>query len=110
MNNSPADLDGRTDIDRALIMVSSPGAPLMIEAGRLSGGADVACLRNFSAIASDLIDDHRRVAIIGAGSRGEFREEDQLCCVWIGRLLLNAGYAAEPTRPAGSSSAGVRRP
>src|SRR6187431_2100086 len=39
MNNSPADLDARTDIDRPLIMVSSSGAPLMIEAGTFSGGA-----------------------------------------------------------------------
>ena len=95
MNNSPADLAGRADTDRALIMVSTSGAPLMIEAGRRPGGADVACLRNYSAVATDLIADHRRVAIIGAGSRGEFREEDQLCCAWIGRLLQDAGYAAE---------------
>ena len=24
-----------------------------------------------------------RVAVIGAGSKGEFREEDQICCAWI---------------------------
>jgi 2-phosphosulfolactate phosphatase len=35
------------------------------------------------------------VAIIGAGARGEFRDEDQLCCAWIAQLLFEAGYAAE---------------
>ena len=95
MNNSPAGLDLRTDVDRPLIMVSSSGAPLMLEAGRLAEGADVACFRNFSAVARDLIGNHRRVAIVGAGSRGEFREEDQMCCAWIGELLTRAGYMPE---------------
>jgi 2-phosphosulfolactate phosphatase len=34
------------------------------------------------------------VAVIGAGSRGQFREEDQLCCAWIAEGLLAAGYEA----------------
>jgi 2-phosphosulfolactate phosphatase len=34
------------------------------------------------------------VAVIGAGSRGEFRLEDQLCCAWIADGLLRCGYAA----------------
>ena len=29
------------------------------------------------------------------GSRGQFREEDQLCCAWIAEGLLAAGYEAE---------------
>ena len=95
MNNSPADLDRRTDVECPLVMMSTSGAPLMLEAGRASGGGSVACFRNFSAVARDLIGAHRRVAIIGAGSRGEFREEDQMCCAWIGELLMNAGYAPE---------------
>lgn len=95
MNNSPADLDLRTDVERPLVMVSSSGAPLMLEAGSLPGGADVACLRNFSAVARDLIGNHERVAIIGAGSRGEFREEDQMCSAWLAELLVGAGHVAE---------------
>ena len=95
MNNSPVDLAERIDIERPLVIVSSSGAPLMLEAGKIPGGADVACFRNFSAVALDLIDNRRRVAIVGAGSRGEFREEDQMCCAWIGGLLADAGYRPE---------------
>jgi 2-phosphosulfolactate phosphatase len=95
MNNSPADLDLRTDLERPLVMVSSSGAPLMLEAGSLEGGADVACFRNFSAVARDLIGNHDLVAIIGAGSRGEFREEDQMCCAWLAEMLVDAGYMPE---------------
>jgi 2-phosphosulfolactate phosphatase len=95
LNNSPVDVAERTDTERPLVMVSSSGAPLMLEAGKIPGGADVACFRNFSAVALDLTDNHRRVAIIGAGSRGEFREEDQMCCAWIGGLLADAGFAPE---------------
>ena len=95
MNNSPAELELRTDVDLPLIMVSTSGGPLMIEAGAVPGGADVACFRNFSAVARSLIGNHRKVAIIGAGSRGEFREEDQMCCAWIGGLLMGAGYVPE---------------
>jgi 2-phosphosulfolactate phosphatase len=32
------------------------------------------------------------VALIGAGARGEFRAEDELCCAWIGAALVDAGY------------------
>jgi 2-phosphosulfolactate phosphatase len=95
MNNSPAELELRTDIGVPLIMVSTSGGPLMIEAGAVAGGADVACFRNFTAVARSLIGNHRKVAIIGAGSRGEFREEDQMCCAWIGGLLMEAGYLPE---------------
>jgi 2-phosphosulfolactate phosphatase len=35
------------------------------------------------------------VAVIGAGNRGEFREEDQMCCAWIAERLLGAGYLPE---------------
>ena len=38
-----------------------------------------------------------KVAVIGAGSRGEFREEDQMCCAWIARDLAEMGYGpADP--------------
>ena len=48
----------------------------------------VACLRNYSALIAYLAAHHPMVAVIGAGSRGEFREEDQLCCAWIAEGLL----------------------
>ena len=40
------------------------------------------------------------MAVIGAGSRGEFREEDQLCCAWVAEALVGLGYAPEDARTA----------
>ena len=45
---------------------------------------------------------HDRIAIIGAGSRGEFREEDQLGCAWLAARLMASGF-----RPADAASAAV---
>ena len=38
----------------------------------------LSCFRNYSALTAYLSERHPRVAIIGAGSKGEFREEDQI--------------------------------
>jgi 2-phosphosulfolactate phosphatase len=94
MNNSPTALAARNDVERPLVMLSSSGTRLMTEASRSSVGGYVACLRNFVPVARHLIAHHDRVAVIGAGSRGTFREEDQLACAWIAELLMNAGYEA----------------
>jgi 2-phosphosulfolactate phosphatase len=55
----------------------------------------LACFRNHSALADYLAERHSHVAIIGAGSRGEFREEDQICCAWITASLMKKGYLPE---------------
>jgi 2-phosphosulfolactate phosphatase len=91
MTNSPAGLLDRTDTHRPMILLSTAGTSLI----HLSQGCEacyVACLRNFSAQVSYLVGRHPRVAVIGAGSRGEFREEDQLCCAWIAEGLIKRGY------------------
>ncbi len=95
MNNSPAELLERTDLHRPLILLSSSGTKLICEAARGALPAYLACLRNYSAVARHLAATHGKIAIIGAGSRDEFREEDQMCCAWIAERLLRAGYAAE---------------
>jgi len=92
MNNSPAELARRGDVDRPLVMLSTLGTQVMLEAGRSAHGAYVACFRNFGAVARHLIDYRGQVAFIGAGSRGEFREEDQMCCAWLAEILVKAGY------------------
>ncbi len=92
MNNSPTELERRGESDRPLVMLSTLGTKLMLEAGRSANGAYVACFRNFTAVARQLVADHLPVALIGAGSRGEFREEDQMGCAWIGKILVDAGY------------------
>src|SRR5207245_6212928 len=77
MNNSPADLEARTDIHRPMLLLSTSGTRLIC--GAAEGQAMyVACLRNHSAQIAYLAAHHPAVAIIGPGSRGEFREEDQL--------------------------------
>ena len=58
----------------------------------------VACLRNYSAQITHLAAHHPAVAVVGAGSRGEFRAEDQLCCAWIAAGLLAAGYEPQNER------------
>lgn len=99
MNNSPAELEKRSDIHRPMILLSTSGTRV------ICGAQDwqaiyVACLRNYSAQIAYLAEHHAAIAIIGAGSRGEFREEDQLCCAWIAEGLMRAGYAPENERTA----------
>jgi 2-phosphosulfolactate phosphatase len=94
MNNSPAQLLLEQDRRRPIVMLSSSGTKLLRNASAC-GHVYIACLRNFAAVAQHMIERHDRIAVNGAGSRGEFREEDQLCCAWIGRELLAAGYRPE---------------
>jgi 2-phosphosulfolactate phosphatase len=94
MNNSPVELARRTDSHRPLILLSSSGTQLIHEAGQCEA-AYLACLRNYSALAKYLAGRHQRIALIGAGSRGEFREEDEMCCAWIAEGLMRRGCQAE---------------
>ncbi len=99
LNNSPVELELRTDIHRPMIHLSTSGTKL------ICGSAEgqpmyVTCLRNYSAQIAYLAAHHPTVAVIGAGTKGEFREEDQLCCAWIAEGLLKAGYEAETARTA----------
>lgn len=99
MNNSPAELVLRGEVDRPLILLSSSGTQLL----RFATGCPsvyVACLRNYVAVSRYMAARHERVALIGAGSRGQFREEDQLCCAWMGAQLMQAGYSPEDQQTA----------
>lgn len=100
MNNSPFDLDGRMDPDRPLVMVSSSGTRVMTEASSARYGAFVASFRNVRAMARHLIEQPGPVALVGAGSRGTFREEDQMACAWIAELLAAAGHEVADERTA----------
>ncbi len=93
MNNSPAELNARADVSRPLILLSSSGTRL-IDLARQSDAVYVGCLRNFAHLAQHIATRHSRVAIIGAGSRRQFREEDQMCCAWIAGRLLQSGFSA----------------
>jgi 2-phosphosulfolactate phosphatase len=91
LTNSPAAVARRHDVERPLILLSSSGTRVICAAAA-SDAAYVACLRNFRAMAAFLQAHHDRVALIGAGSRGEFRDEDALCCAWIAEILLSTGF------------------
>lgn len=97
LNNSPAALVERRDVHRPLILLSSSGTRLIHEA-RYCDEVYVACFRNYGAVASHVAVRHDRVALIGAGSLRQFREEDQMCCAWIADLLLASGFAPENNR------------
>ena len=91
LTNSPAAVALQPDISRPMVLLSTSGTKVLCAA---EGCAAVyaACLRNYTAQVRFLAAHHARVAIIGAGTRGEFREEDQMCCAWIAKGLMNAGY------------------
>lgn len=93
MNNSPAELVLRQDAHRPLVMVSTSGTELMLEASKSPHGAYLACFRNYEAVARHIASLRKKVAVIGAGSRNEFREEDQMCCAWVAGALLQDGYS-----------------
>jgi 2-phosphosulfolactate phosphatase len=94
LNNSPVELLARTDFERPAILLSSSGTRLCHEVSSCDA-AFLACLRNYTSIAAHLAESFPQVAVIGAGSRGEFREEDQMCCAWIAERLVHLGYAPE---------------
>jgi 2-phosphosulfolactate phosphatase len=75
------------------VLVSSSGTKVIHGAAE-ADAVYLGCFRNYSALADHLASRHSRVALIGAGSKGEFREEDQMCCGWIGAALADRGYVA----------------
>jgi 2-phosphosulfolactate phosphatase len=94
LTNSPAALAARADVSRPMILLSTSGTKLITDA-RASQGVYIGSLRGHSALAEHLAGEHERIAVLGAGTRGEFREEDQLCCAWIAERLLQHGYKPE---------------
>ncbi len=94
MTNSPAQIAVRNDVNRPMVLVSSSGTQLLLNA---KGGEAlyIACFRNLSAVANYIAGRHERVAILGAGTRGQFRREDQMGCAWVAEKLIRAEYNAE---------------
>jgi len=94
VTNSPAEIAVRADTHRPMVLVSSSGTQLMLSA---AGGEAVylACLRNYSALARHLAGRHAHIAVIGAGTRGQFRREDQIGCALVAKQLMDLGYAPE---------------
>lgn len=93
LNNSPAAIASLNDT-RSLVLLSSAGTRLLANA-RGAVATYVACFRNLSATAVHLMGRHEHVAIIGAGTRGEPRVEDQMAASWMAERLLAAGFEPE---------------
>ncbi len=94
VTNSPYEMAIRTDIDRPMILVSSSGTRLMARL-EANGPAYVGCFRNYNYLIQHLAKKHNKVLVVGAVTRGEFREEDQMCCAWIAEGLIAAGFRSE---------------
>jgi 2-phosphosulfolactate phosphatase len=101
LQNSPVQIEALEGSTRPIILLSTSGTRLIAEAVR-HGRTYVSCLRNAAAQAAHLADGghggERNVLILGADSRGEFREEDRLCAARIARALCEAGFT--PADPA----------
>jgi 2-phosphosulfolactate phosphatase len=98
LQNSPTRILRLERSERPIILLSTSGTRLIAEAVR-HGVTYVCCLRNAAAQARFLLAQDRDVLILGADSRGEFREEDQLCAARIARDLTQGGFgvADDPT-------------
>jgi len=97
ITNSPVQIAAREDVHRPMVLVSSSGTQLMLNAAG-SEGTYLSCFRNISAVARHIGGKHERIALLGAGSRGQFRREDQIGCAWVAEKLLQSGYRAETQR------------
>jgi 2-phosphosulfolactate phosphatase len=97
ITNSPFEISHRADPWRPMILLSSSGTQLIANAAEASV-CYVACLRNWAATVAYVAERHQRVAVIGAGTRGEFREEDQYCCALIADGLVTQGFVPEGTQ------------
>lgn len=80
-----------TAANRPIILVSSSGSQLLMNS---LSAKDVylGCLRNISALTEYIAPRHTKIAVLGAGTRGTFRREDQLCCAWIAGRLVDRGF------------------
>jgi len=88
-----------TDIARPLITLSSSGTQLLVNSVG-SEAVYIACFRNFSAVAEYLAGKHEKIAVLGAGTRGRFRREDQIGCAWVTEKLIEAGHRPENSETA----------
>ena len=92
--NSPVDMERAVRPKMSVVLLSSSGTRLVVDAAARYSTVYGSCLRNWTAQARAAEAAGEDVLLLGAGTRGEFREEDQLCCAWIGAFLLAAGFSA----------------
>lgn len=86
----PASLAATEGLARDVVHVS-PFAEMLVAAMPRSA-VHVACLRNIEATVAELAARHVRVAILGAGERGEVSTEDQMAAAWLAARLRTHGF------------------
>jgi len=91
LTNSPFQLDRWADTSRPLILLSSSGTRLLVNA-QGAPAVYAVCFRNLSSTLSYVSGRHANIALLEAGSRGERRVEDQIACARLGLQLMLSGY------------------
>jgi 2-phosphosulfolactate phosphatase len=86
-----------SDPRRPIILLSSSGTQLLFNAAGAKA-VYLACFRNYSAVAGHIAERHHKIAILGAGTRGQFRREDQMGCAWVAEKLIASGFTAASTQ------------
>jgi 2-phosphosulfolactate phosphatase len=89
INNSPTAVAALAGA-RPIILVSTGGTPLMREATAVAA-VELACFRNLTAAAERLARREGDVVLLARTTRGDFRDEDQMCAAWIAERLSERG-------------------
>ena len=90
--NSPVAIEEADPASQPVVLLSTSGTPLLRAAAERATAVYLGTLRNHSALARRLVHARVPVALVGAGTRGEFRDEDQLCCARLAERLLAADF------------------
>ena len=86
-----------SDRHRPIVLLSSSGTRLTVNAAR-APAVYLACARNYAAAAKYVGARHEKIAVIGAGTRGQFRREDQMVSAWVAEALMADGFEARDER------------
>lgn len=100
LNNSPWAINQRSDFQRPMILLSSSGTPLMCKLNDRFPFVFISCFRNYIATVNYLVENFSQVVLISPSTRGEFREEDQICSTWMAVELLKKGYTIKDEKTA----------
>lgn len=91
LSNSPVSIMEWSARKHQIILLSSSGTPLIINAATVAP-TYLCCFRNIAAVTERIVDQHDHVVIIGAGSRGQFRKEDKMGCAYLASRLMDQGF------------------
>jgi len=94
LEDSPSAILARKDTWRPLVLLSTPGTKLIANAAACPA-VYIASFQNLSATAEHVAARHDRVALLGAGTDGEFSCEDQMAAAWLARKLVEWEFEPE---------------